>query len=424
MIPSYLINRKFGKPVFRSSSEKFADVSKGVSNSCLVDTHFSWLKPTLQNEFLVANSGPLTSIHLERCEYRYILTSCESGTISLYDLDRCHTTDKESEKARKPLVVLCNEVSIRNSRSNLDNFDRSIRKLFRAVPNNHTRCISRVQWWPVDNGIFTTSGFDGVLNIWDTNELSIVSEYSSVNVGLIHGHETNPSGSGVIAIATERSGIVLFDIRSGSSFNKIVNRDKKRERNYAVMDVHWAPSNDWHLLSCSPDEGLKLYDVRKGLPVVNFIPSLKSKQEFLDVKMYSPLSSSFSSDGSYIMCLCANGGLLQFNVTDGTLKRLTEVPGKTVPSALVYQFATSKAFKTDSIFIANGSNTVSRFNTQTGGVCSLGKAHFRGVHCCELNDSTLQLYTAGKDREIVTWMANRKDKLVKDDASDLSDWDI
>ncbi|XP_075240120.1 DNA excision repair protein ERCC-8-like isoform X3 [Convolutriloba macropyga] len=241
-----------------------------------------------------------------------------------------------------------------------------------------------------------------------------------------------------------RSGIVLFDIRSGSSFNKIVHRNRKKERNAVVMDVHWSPANDRHLLSCSPDDGLKLYDVRKGSVLMSYElsqlgqsdksgPSSKKRdllsqghyaeQTLKSTLDFSPISSLFTSDGDSVVSLCSSGRLLHFNTASGTLIHNTTLRSKTVPSLLVYQFSTSRAHRADSVFIPNGSNILHRYNSKTGVVDQMTSAHFTGINCCELNDSQLKLLSSGKDREIVTWMATRKEKLVLDESEDLSDWD-
>ncbi|XP_075240112.1 DNA excision repair protein ERCC-8-like isoform X2 [Convolutriloba macropyga] len=392
MIPAYVFQRKYG-----------ADYRQGhilpSSNKSVIEKNYELLKPIIRNEFNILAQGQVTWIQLERSEHRYSLVSSEDGTISLYDSEIANSGNDLGQPS-KPLAVLCSEHFIRKG---LPDRLRKERKLFKVSPNSHSRCVSRVQWWPVDNGIFTSSGHDAVLNVWDANELEVVCEYTSSSCGIIYGHATNPSGSGVIAIATER-----------------------------------------HLLSCSPDDGLKLYDVRKGSVLMSYElsqlgqsdksgPSSKKRdllsqghyaeQTLKSTLDFSPISSLFTSDGDSVVSLCSSGRLLHFNTASGTLIHNTTLRSKTVPSLLVYQFSTSRAHRADSVFIPNGSNILHRYNSKTGVVDQMTSAHFTGINCCELNDSQLKLLSSGKDREIVTWMATRKEKLVLDESEDLSDWD-
>ena len=46
--------------------------------------------------------------------------------------------------------------------------------------------ISRIQWYPHDTGIFTTSGSDQMLKIWDTNALSVVERFKFKHI--VHMH--------------------------------------------------------------------------------------------------------------------------------------------------------------------------------------------------------------------------------------------
>ena len=37
----------------------------------------------------------------------------------------------------------------------------------------HKYSVETVQWYPLDNGMFTSSGMDKVLKVWDTNSLIV-----------------------------------------------------------------------------------------------------------------------------------------------------------------------------------------------------------------------------------------------------------
>lgn len=81
-----------------------------------------------------------------------LLSGGSDGTIAIHDLE-----------------------DLRESEHNM--LDSRVYKLVCSVSpgnrNAHRRSIETVQWYPLDTGIFTSSGADRVLKIWDANSLKV-----------------------------------------------------------------------------------------------------------------------------------------------------------------------------------------------------------------------------------------------------------
>ena len=75
---------------------------------------------------------------------------------------------------------------------------------------------------------FFSSSIDGKLKIWDTNALSVAAEFDTKGMP-IFSHAAAKT-SNIVALAGK--GVVLYDLNSGSGFQKLGGKDK-------VLDVQW-----------------------------------------------------------------------------------------------------------------------------------------------------------------------------------------
>lgn len=95
------------------------------------------------------------------------------------------------------------------------NFTQSMDHTKRCVAQcpsrtTHTRSIATVEWFPNDNGVFTTSGFDGKFCIWDPNRPEQPADkYESE--GPIYRHQTNPA-SGTVIASTSVAVVFCFNL--------------------------------------------------------------------------------------------------------------------------------------------------------------------------------------------------------------------
>jgi WD40 repeat protein len=72
---------------------------------------------------------------------------------------------------------LCGTIVIHDTQQQLT-VKQTCPAICKIRPCSQTKAsISRLQWYPHDTGIFTSSGSDSHLKIWDTNSLSVVEQF-------------------------------------------------------------------------------------------------------------------------------------------------------------------------------------------------------------------------------------------------------
>ena len=50
----------------------------------------------------------------------------------------------------------------------------------RGNPDRHKMAVETVTWYPIDTGMFLTSGMDTFLKVWDTNRLRVRLTYDII----------------------------------------------------------------------------------------------------------------------------------------------------------------------------------------------------------------------------------------------------
>lgn len=168
-------------------------------------------------DFEPFHPSSINSCDLDVNEERYLLSGSGKGTIAIHDLHLMSSSHRHEYTFKT-----------------VSNIDLTHRQ-------RHSHAVSRVQWYPQDTGVFTSSGMDKVIKIWDTNESCVVSEFNFLNQ--VHCHKMSKSLL-LVAIACENDKIQLLDLKSNSSTHKLTGHYKK-----AVLDVCWSPKNDYHLIS-------------------------------------------------------------------------------------------------------------------------------------------------------------------------------
>jgi DNA excision repair protein ERCC-8 len=196
------------------------------------------LRLSTQHEFASEHLNYSSRIALEDVEDRYLLSGGGDGKVLLYDLYDFNAplphaaTDTTSIKC-KPLLV---------------------------ASLQHNKCISAIQWYPGDTGIFITSGYDGKLLLWDTNRFEVAYSFQ-LNVRKlckVFHCRMHPDSSGLIACALDDNLIRICDPRTGDSSQILSGH------HLPVTRVEWSPVNQYHLISSCYDGTIKLWDTRKA----------------------------------------------------------------------------------------------------------------------------------------------------------------
>ena len=134
------------------------------------------------------------------------------GIVALYDLDGMNS-DKTNSKRQsvKSISTSCNTVDAGSQTRTIT------QPQAQRVPTLSV-AISSVNWYPEDSGLFATTDFDGNLNIWDTNEFTVVGNFKLRSK--IYNSKFKADGS-LIAVALDdhsiRCIIVSTSISSATS---------------------------------------------------------------------------------------------------------------------------------------------------------------------------------------------------------------
>ncbi|GFS15024.1 DNA excision repair protein ERCC-8 [Elysia marginata] len=169
------------------------------------------------------NSGAVNDLDVDNTEQRYLLSGCSDGSIAVHDLQQLYEDEHNSGALDTLTYKLVCTVSAGNR-------------------NAHKRSIETVQWYPLDTGIFTSSGTDRILKIWDANRLQTAEEYSFS--GIVHCHHMSPVATkhNLVAVGTDSSVVKLVDPRAGSATHCL-----RGHREGAVRAVRWSNKNEFIL---------------------------------------------------------------------------------------------------------------------------------------------------------------------------------
>ncbi|ODM92514.1 DNA excision repair protein ERCC-8 [Orchesella cincta] len=298
--------------------------------------------------------------------------------------------------------------------------DHEKKCVLRCSPRtHHTRSISTVEWFPSDNGAFSTSGYDGFLCIWDANNPGQpVDKYDREEP--IYRHHTNPVSGSVIAVCAGGE-VNLIDIRIGSSIQKLP------EVHAEIKEVRWNPFHQSQLMVASQGGNLIEWDIRSTFqykcygvdqvrlsrrPVVTRGSSgitTDSTTALLQAHTGSIDSMRFSSDGQELYTFGASGKMevrrWKMGVTSdpciGTLRYGKKHKGRG-------NFSIGVADNVDPpiVFAPNSTSVV---------VCDMKDCqamkelvgHFKQVNCFVYDETYQQGYSGGNDAGIIVWSGNK-----------------
>ncbi|XP_068521944.1 DNA excision repair protein ERCC-8 isoform X2 [Anas acuta] len=128
----------------------------------------------------------------------------------------------------------------------------------RSHPDVHRFSVETVQWYPHDTGMFTSSSFDKTLKIWDTNTLQIADVFHFE--GTVYSHHMSPIATKhcLVAVGTKSPKVQLCDLKSGSCSHILQGHRQE------VLAVSWSPRHEYILATASADSKVKLWDVRRA----------------------------------------------------------------------------------------------------------------------------------------------------------------
>ncbi|XP_056889565.1 DNA excision repair protein ERCC-8 isoform X2 [Takifugu flavidus] len=285
------------------------------------------------------------------------------------DVDRIHgnginTLDIETIEGRYMLSGGADGVIVVYD---LENFSGSQQYTCKAVctvgrssRHVHKFSVETVQWYPYDTGMFVSSSFDKTMKVWDTETLKPAEVFEFE--GNVYSHHLSPIAKKHTLIADSK--VKVWDVRRASSSLLTLdqhNGDKTKAASETVNTAHNGRVN--------------------GL--------------------------CFTSDGLYLLTTGTDDRMRLWNGATGenTLVNYGKVCNE---SRKRLQFTVSRGCSPEFVFVPCGSS-VAMYALHTGELITMLRGHYNNVDCCEFHPDYQELYTGGKDCNILAWVPVLRD---------------
>ncbi|KAI0986629.1 hypothetical protein GJ496_008980 [Pomphorhynchus laevis] len=332
----------------------------------------------------------ITTMQLDQIENRLLLVGGSNKSIKIFDM---HFKSSMNE-------IKASEIVLQHS-------------------TRSSNVVNTVRWYPVDNGICTSSGIDSELRLWDVvKHREVVCVH---NVSGIIDHIHNANNPHIVAISIEHTpSIGIVDFRSPCA----VVTDQKRSPS-VVNSILWRINRDMQLLTGDNLGHIYLWDIRSALssPIQTFatsssLPYSNAKEQTAHTSsinglFHIPGSNSListSSDGVLKVwsdcLLCVNNS--QF-LTDSCLKfKLPKVRSR-ISQKVKIELAIADKSEPVLAFVPNDVVIhILEIGKQIKPVGTL-RAHLsrRRVTSCAFDQTFCRLYSAGTDRNSIVWIPHR-----------------
>jgi WD40 repeat protein len=173
----------------------------GLYRAAFLPNYISRLDLSITDEIVSGHIGSIRSLHVEEIQSRYVLTGGIDCKICLYDLYQ-QPNENHSQHHHHAQELVTRRIP-------------SLSTTQRDHRCGHTYAITAVRWFPTDLESFFSSSFDGRLNVWETELVEIAGSFqlgSKIYDCALHPQNYHS----LVACATERNGIRLCDLNSGS----------------------------------------------------------------------------------------------------------------------------------------------------------------------------------------------------------------
>eukprot|EP00938_MAST-03A_sp_MAST-3A-sp1_P001690 g1690.t1 len=345
------------------------------------------------------------------------------------------------------------------------------RRTSNSNPTHHKNMVSCVQWYPVDPGIFVSSGFDGTVKVWDAERQKVVTNFGDFgfNTGIDSVAISPTSFSCMLAVAVRGSHAVhLCDVISGTQIMTLDQGGHMED----VRCVAWSPRVPYILASGGADGRVFIWDTRRSgrfgclasldstKTMWNSSSSDDSSQrpkkrirqtlEMLNVPIGNHMtgkahrgpvdSITFTPDGNYLVSVPrdTSDSMIVWNMRNYTNTLVNFGPsfnsnqarrrrlgrGIIRPRLAITQPAgSSRTF----MYVPERQGTIRVYDIHRGDVIKSLHGHMGAVNSCVYRPSHQELYSGGHDGLIVKWASNSRGGLSggnnNDDDSDLGNED-
>uniref|UniRef100_A0A8D0CXN0 DNA excision repair protein ERCC-8 n=1 Tax=Sander lucioperca TaxID=283035 RepID=A0A8D0CXN0_SANLU len=305
----------------------------------------------------------INTIDIEAIEGRYMLSGGADGVIVVYDLE---------------------------------NYSGKLQYTFLLHP------LETVQWYPYDTGMFVSSSFDKTMKVWDTETLKPAEVFQFE--GNVYSHHLSPIARkhSLIAVGTKEPKIQLCDLKSGSRIHVLQGHRAE------VLSVRWSPRYEHILATASADSKVKVWDVRRASGSLFTLDQhngdkSKASSEAVNTAHDGRVNGlCFTGDGLYLLTTGTDDRMRLWNSATGenTLVNYGKVCNE---SRKRLQFTVSRGCSPEFVFVPCGSS-VAVYGLHTGELVTMLRGHYNNVDCCEFHPDYQELYSGGKDCNILAWV--------------------
>ncbi|XP_066472225.1 DNA excision repair protein ERCC-8 isoform X1 [Tiliqua scincoides] len=337
------------------------------------------------------HASGVSTLDIEPVEGRYMLSGGSDGVIVLYDLENF---------SRKPCYTC-----------------KAVCSIGRSHPDVHKFSVETVQWYPHDTGMFTSSSFDKTLKIWDTNTLQPAEVFNFEET--VYNHHMSPVATKhcLIAVGTKSPKVQLCDLKSGSCSHILQGHYQE------VLAVCWSPRYEYILATASADTRVKLWDVRRASACLINLDQHNGKKSGAAGESGHTAHNGranglcFSSDGLHLLTIGTDDRMRLWNSSSGenTLVNYGKVCND---SRKGLKFTVSRGCSPEFAFVPYGS-TVAIYTIYSGELITMLRGHYSSVDCCVFQPNFQELYSSGRDSNILAWVPSLQEPEPDDTSEKL-----
>ncbi|GJJ70795.1 DNA excision repair protein ERCC-8 [Entomortierella parvispora] len=323
------------------------------------------------------HAGAVNTVDIEEAEGRYLLSGGGDGNIHLYDLD---VSEREERRVIHSMADAHGSYGA------------------------HKGGISRVRWYPFDNGMFTSSSFDSSIKVWDTNTMEVACTFDLNNKVYSHAMSSKAT-HGLIAAASADPRIRLCDLRTGAFTHSLAGHRG------TVLTIEWSPRHEYLLASGSTDTTIRLWDIRKSTSCLCSLDLHNSNSpplaETNSAHTRTVNGLNFTPDGLHLISVGHDDKMRLWNIYTGqntltnygTLMRNQFVNNLTPLISPLSVFGGSPSY----VFQPSDDRSILMFDLLDGSLVKRLKGSYGRVIALAWRPRTQEIYSAGNDHDILVW---------------------
>ncbi|XP_016357749.1 DNA excision repair protein ERCC-8 isoform X2 [Sinocyclocheilus anshuiensis] len=329
----------------------------------------------------------INTLDIEVIDGRYMLSGGSDGVIVIYDLEN------NSKKPQYTCKAICT--------------------VGRSSRHVHKFSVETVQWYPHDTGMFVSSSFDKTMKVWDTETLKPAEEFQFD--GNVYCHHMSPVARrhSLVAVGTKDPKVQLCDLKSGSRIHILQGHRGE------ILSVRWSPRYDHILATASTDSRVRIWDVRRASGSLFTLDQHNGDKSKVSSEAVNTAHNGrvnglcFTADGLHLLSTGTDDRMRLWN--SGTGENTLVNYGKVVnESRKGLKFTVSRGCSPEFVFVPCGSS-VAVYGLHSGELITMLRGHYNNVDCCEFHPDYQELYSGGKDCNILAWVPVLRQPGIEDD---------